>query len=132
MKKQMTVTFPGGKRVDCQWGTFTVHTDQSERQGGEASAPTPFDLYFAAISTCAGISALEYLLQADLPTAALKVELSATFNPETRRYDRIRIMVTPPPGLDAAQRDALLRETSDCAVKRHILQPPEFETVLAD
>ncbi len=132
MEKHMTVAFPGGKRVDCQWGAFTVRTDQSVRQGGEASSPTPFDLFFAAIATCAGISALDYLQKANLSTEGLKLELSAIYDPDTKCYDRIRIAVTPPAGLDAAAVDALLREAADCTVKRHILEPPAFETVLAD
>lgn len=132
MEKRMSVTFPGQKRVDCQTNGFTVHTDQSERQGGEASAPTPFDLYFAAIATCAGISALDYLQQRQLPTDGLNVELVATFNADVKRYDRVSITVTPPAGLSTDHVDALLKEASDCTVKRHIINAPQFETRLAD
>ena len=51
----MIVTFPGGKRVDAEYGGFTVRTDQPPQSGGEGSAPQPFDLFLASIATCAGI-----------------------------------------------------------------------------
>jgi putative redox protein len=51
----MIVRFPGGKRVDAEYGGFTVRTDQAREAGGDASAPAPFDLFLASIATCAGI-----------------------------------------------------------------------------
>lgn len=130
MEKRMQVTFPGGKRVDCQWGDHLVHTDQLKRNGGDESAPQPFDLFFASLATCAGISALDYLQARNLATKGLKVDLIATLNKQERRYDHIRIHVTPPTGLSEEDRQGLLQEASDCSVKRHILTPPQFETTL--
>ena len=45
----MTVSFPGGKRVDAEYGGFTIRTDQPPQGGGEGSAPPPFDLFLASI-----------------------------------------------------------------------------------
>ena len=50
------VQFPGGKRVDTRVGEFLIQTDQSQKHGGDASAPEPFAL-FASIASCAGIFA---------------------------------------------------------------------------
>ena len=41
----MIVTFPGGVRVDAQFGPHTIRTDQPLQGGGEGSAPTPFALF---------------------------------------------------------------------------------------
>ena len=37
----MTVRFPGGKRVDAEYGGFTIRTDQPPQGGGEGTAPPP-------------------------------------------------------------------------------------------
>ncbi len=55
---EMVIDFPGGQRVDAHFGGFTVSTDQGRESGGEASAPTPFDTFLAALGTCAGIYVL--------------------------------------------------------------------------
>jgi len=51
----MIVTFPGGKRVDAELGGYTIRHHQPSQGGGEGTAPPPFDLFLAAIATCAGI-----------------------------------------------------------------------------
>jgi len=51
----MEIVFPGGKKVDALYKGFKIQTDQSERNGGEATAPVPFDLFLSSIGTCAGI-----------------------------------------------------------------------------
>ena len=35
----MRVSFPGGKRVDAEYGGHTIRTDQPPQGGGEGSAP---------------------------------------------------------------------------------------------
>jgi len=38
---EMEITFPGGARVDANFGGMTVKTDQPVQGGGQGSAPTP-------------------------------------------------------------------------------------------
>ena len=128
--RSVTVSFPGGERVDAHFHTFTVHTDQRRAHGGEESAPSPFDYYFVAIATCAGSSALGYCQKHNLDTDALQIDLHASKHPTEPRFDTIIISVTPPPLLTEAQREGLRASVENCTVKRHILQPPSFETVL--
>ncbi len=127
--RTIKVEFPGGKRVDAYFEGFTVKTDQRLEHGGEQTAPNPFDLFFVSLATCAGISALDYCQQNKLPTEGLAVTLHAHRHPVQKRYDRVMIEVTPPEGLTDAQVAALLAEAEDCSVKRHILNPPDFEVV---
>ena len=63
----LTITFPGGARVDAAIGQHVVRTDQPVRGGGENSAPTPFSLFLASIGTCAGIYVLGFCAQRGLP-----------------------------------------------------------------
>jgi ribosomal protein S12 methylthiotransferase accessory factor len=129
-KKSMIVRFPGGKRVDAHYGDFTIHTDQMVKNGGEASAPQPFDLFFASMATCAGISVLEYCTDNGLSTDGLGVELIAEFDPEQRRYATVQIDITLPAGFPEDHKQGILAEAESCSVKNHILTPPKFETTL--
>jgi hypothetical protein len=56
----MIVDFPGGARVDAHFGLYTIHTDQPTHAGGDASAPTPFATFLAALGTCAGFYVLGF------------------------------------------------------------------------
>ena len=60
MSSQMTVTFPGGKRVDASFNGFEIETDQAVDSGGDGSAPEPFDYFLASLATCAGIYILGF------------------------------------------------------------------------
>ena len=51
---EIKVTFPGGLRVDAEYKGFVVKTDQPLKQGGEGTAPAPFDLFLVSIAACAG------------------------------------------------------------------------------
>jgi ribosomal protein S12 methylthiotransferase accessory factor len=129
MEKRIAVSFPGNKRVDAKIGEFTVRTDQLTRNGGDQTAPQPFDLFFVSLATCAGICVLEYCREHNLPTEGLDVSLVAARHPTEPRYDRVRIEVTPPDGMSEQHVAGLLEEAGDCSVKRHILNPPAFEVV---
>jgi len=61
MKRSLVeVSFPDGKKIDAQIGEFTINTDQAVANGGDESAPEPFQLFLASIATCAGIYALSF------------------------------------------------------------------------
>jgi putative redox protein len=129
-KKNMIVSFPGEKRVDVHYGDFTIHTDQMVKNGGGASAPQPFDLFFASMATCAGISVLEYCTDNGLSTDGLGVELIAEFDAKERRYTTVQIDINLPDGFPENHKEGILREAESCSVKNHILTPPTFSTTL--
>ena len=128
--KKMKVHFPGGKQVDALYDEFTIRTDQRIKNGGEGSAPQPFDLFFASMATCAGISVLEYCTDNGLSTDGLGVELIAKFDLEQRRYATVQIDITLPKGFPKDHKEGIVREAESCSVKNHILNPPEFSTTL--
>lgn len=49
MGQEMEISFPGGKKVFADYNGFTIQTDQSAKDGGDNSAPTPSDLFFASL-----------------------------------------------------------------------------------
>ena len=122
----MEMSFPGGLEVNAEVKCFTVRTDQPERVGGGGTAPAPFDLFLASIGTCAGLYVLQFCQKRDIDTSQLGVSMETIKDPETRRIATVRIDVRLPEGFPDKYIPAVRRAVDQCAVKRHILEPPEF------
>ena len=129
----MVVTFPGGARVDAQFGEHTIRTDQPIRAGGDDSAPAPFSLFLASIGTCAGIYVLGFCKQRGLPTDGIRLVQRVGVDPRTGMVGQIGIDIEVPPDFPEKYHEALIRSASQCAVKKHLEAPPSFEvrTVVA-
>lgn len=128
---KMRISFPGGAAVNAEFDDHTVRTDQLPKHGGNGAAAQPFDLFLASIGTCAGLYALRFCQKRDIDTRDLKVSLEATRNPDGKRVELIAINVELPPEFPEKYRDAIVRAIDQCAVKRHILEPPEFKVEVA-
>lgn len=124
---QMTVSFPGGKRVDATYNGFTIRTDQSPRGGGEGSAPPPFDLFLASIATCAGIYVKGFCDARGLATEGLALTMSIVADPVNHRIGALELDIHLPSGFPAHFKDAVVRSAELCAVKQHLQNPPRIE-----
>ncbi|MDF1500431.1 MAG: OsmC family protein [Anaerolineales bacterium] len=122
----MDITFPGGARVDAQFGPYTVRTDQPPMGGGEGSAPTPFAVFLASIGTCAGIYVLGFLRQRGLPTDGIRIRQRMHSNPVTGMVAQIDLEIEVPEDFPEKYRDSLVRSAELCAVKKHFETPPDF------
>ncbi len=124
---EMIVDFPGGARVDAHFGEFTVKTDQPPMGGGEGSAPTPFATFLASMGTCAGIYILGFCRNRGLPTDGIRIIQRMQSNPMTGLVGKVEFEIQVPPSFPAKYYDALIRSADQCAVKKHLEYPPEFE-----
>jgi ribosomal protein S12 methylthiotransferase accessory factor len=127
----MTVTFPGGLRVNASYGGFEIATDQSVEYGGDASAPEPFDLFLASIATCAGAYVAGFCGKRDLATAELRL-VQRWDRDREGRLTNVTIQIEVPEWFPEKYHDALVRVANKCAVKKTFDNPPEFvvETVV--
>jgi ribosomal protein S12 methylthiotransferase accessory factor len=123
---EMQVSFPGGAKVDASFGPYVVRTDQPPQGGGEASAPTPFNLFLASIATCAGIYVLGFLRQRQLPADGVRLVQRVVHSRESGMVERVDIEIEVPDGFPEKYLPALIRSAEQCAVKRHLAQPPAF------
>lgn len=123
------VRFPGGVAVEAFFNGFTVRTDQPTAKGGGGTAPSPFDLFLASLGTCAGFYVLRFCQERQLETAGLSVRLATERDPTGKRVARVRIEVDLPPGFPDKYVNAIVRAVDECAVKKHIIEPPAFEVV---
>ena len=124
----MEVFFPGNKKVHVRYKDFVIETDQPVKAGGDGSAPTPFDLFLASLAACAGIYVLSFLQQRDLPTDGAGLVLRQERDPETKMVRKISLEIKLPADFPEKYREAVIRAADQCAVKRHIDNPPVFET----
>lgn len=130
---EMTISFPGGARVDAQYGHFAIRTDQPVHAGGEDSAPAPFALFLASIGTCAGIYVLGFCRRRGLPAEGIEIGQRMEVDPGTGMVARIDLDIRVPESFPEKYHEALIRAASQCAVKKHLETPPQVEvkTVVA-
>ena len=122
----MTITFPGGKKVDAHYRDFHIKTDQSAKQGGEESAPTPFMLFLASIGTCAGVYIADFCHSRNIPLDDIRITEHAEHNEDTRKLEKITIDIQVPRDFPEKYHKALIRASDLCAVKKTIMDPPEI------
>jgi putative redox protein len=130
MADTMTITFPGGARVSAEYEGFTVETDQPVDQGGENSAPAPFDLFLISLGTCAGHYARKFLAQRKLSTDDLRVELTTTKDPDRKLLSEIAIKLVLPKDFPVKYEKAIVKAVDSCTVKKTVLNPPAFAVTI--
>lgn len=125
----LTITFPGGKKVNAEFGGFTVSTDQPVSQGGGGSAPSPFAYCLAAMGTCAGFYVLSYLQARNLPTEGVQIIQSHEVDPKTGKLTKVSMRIQLPATIEPKHHQPIVRSAEHCAVKKLIEERPEFEIV---
>jgi ribosomal protein S12 methylthiotransferase accessory factor len=120
MSMEMEIVFPGGAQVDAVMGDMVIATNQ------DGTAPAPFGLFLASIGTCAGIYVLNFCRHRNLPTAGIKIVQRMHSNPATRMIERVDLDIIVPPEFPEKYHEALIRAADQCAVKKHLEQPPTF------
>ena len=130
---QMVTRFSGGARVDVEFGSFRVRTDQPRHAGGEASAPTPFAMFLASIAACAGTYALAFCRARELPVEGMQIVQTMDTDRASGMVRAIHLDIHLPAGFPEKYRDALIRAVEQCTIKKHLEAPPRFEiTTQAD
>lgn len=123
----MEISFSGKKKVTAHYRGFVIETDQDKNDGGDGSAPEPFDLFLAAMGTCAGVYVKSFCEERQIDTTGLKMSLVFDRNEQTRLVETVNIHITLPPGFPEKYRSAVVKTAGLCTVKRNILNPPRFE-----
>jgi len=123
----MEIIFPGGKKVAALYKGFRIKTDQSERHGGEASEPSPFDMFLASLGTCTGIYVLNFCQERNIPTDKIKLFLKTVKDAEGKKISKISIEIQVPPDFPEKYRATIVKVAGLCSVKKMMQRPPEFE-----
>ena len=125
----MEIIFEGGKVVTAHAHGHIIKTDQTVEQGGENSAPSPFDLFLASIGTCAGIYVKSFCDNRKIPTDNIRVIQTTTFDKETTLPVDITIDIKLPPDFPEKYKESVVNVAALCKVKKAIANPPVFQII---
>jgi len=128
---EMEIRFPGGKKVEALFDDLTVLTDQPVEDGGNGSAPSPFDLFLASIGTCTGYYVLSFCQKNHIPTDHITLAASMSRNPKTHLVERCDITIKVPADFPEKYTNAVIRSADLCTVKRHLQNPPKIDIKLS-
>lgn len=128
---QSRTRYVDGTRFETRIGAHYIVCDQPLSEGGmDAGASAP-ELLLAALGSCAGHYALEYLRGRALPVAGLTVEVSAEKFAESGRLGAFRVKVYAG---QAGEKDlrGLLRAVRACLVFNTLASIPSIEVEVAE
>ncbi|AMP20670.1 hypothetical protein AZF37_05305 [endosymbiont 'TC1' of Trimyema compressum] len=125
MVDKMIVTFPGGAQTNVSFRNQNVISDQPPEDGGEDSAPTPYELYFAALGVCICSSTvvLEFLQHRNIDLRDVYVEVKMNYNETSQLVEAVDLVVNVPDSYPEQYRKALVAAMNVCHVKRQIQNP---------
>lgn len=123
---EILVTLPGGRRVDARVGAHVIRTDQPRDNGGEDTAPSPFEHFLASIGTCAGIFVQGFCQKRGLPFEAIRIVERPSYAQDGTLVG-VDLDIQVPPGFPEKYHDALVRVADQCSVKKAIAAQPRFQ-----
>jgi ribosomal protein S12 methylthiotransferase accessory factor len=126
---EILIDFPGGARVDAHFNGHIVQTDQPSADGGEDSAPTPYELFLASLGTCAGIYVLSFCRQRNLPAEGIRLVQRTHTDPHNGVTRKVELEIQVPPSFPKQYQAALIRSAELCKVKKALENPPLFNIV---
>jgi putative redox protein len=127
--KELKVVIGDKYKIDVEYKGYVIKTDQPVRDGGDATAPSPFDYFLASLAACAGFYAVAFCRERKIPTAGLGVTMTTERGEASKMIDKVTITVDLPAGFPEKYRFALVKAVDHCTVKAHILRAPQFEVV---
>ena len=123
----MKIRYGGGKKVATEFEGFTVLTDQNVADGGDGSAPCPFDFFLTSIGACAGFYVYSFCESRNIDPRGVVLHLRDQRSKDDTRLETVRIRIELPPDFPEKYRKAVIRSVEQCSVKKAINHPPEFE-----
>jgi len=105
-------------RHEIHIGPNSLATDLSVEQGGDASAPTPHDLYDAALGACTALTVLWSAKHKNIPVEGITVSVDRDATQERAGIYRLSAVLTLTGNLTAEQRQDLLRVAEKCPVHK--------------
>lgn len=125
----MNIRFAGERVVNAETKGFTITTDVPAELGGAVTAPSPVDLLLAGLGTCTSYYVLHFCRQREIPVDDIHLSVDVTREEETRRITDIVVSIHLPATFPEEYVNAVLKASSQCTVKKLMLDCPNLETV---
>jgi len=104
-------------KIDC---------DQPVENGGFDEGITPPELFLAALGSCAGFYAAQYLKKHNLLSEGTRIRVTAEKATDPARLDNFRIELDIPVPLSDAHRAGVENAVEHCLIKNTLLIPPRI------
>jgi ribosomal protein S12 methylthiotransferase accessory factor len=127
METTYDITLAGGKKVNVAMRDFTISTDQPLSDGGQNSAPAPFELFLASLGTCAGYFVVSFCQARNIPAEGIKMTQTVIRNDANHMVEKIVIEISLPAGFPDKYKDAVIRAAESCTVRKHLATPPQIQ-----
>lgn len=126
---EITAKYLTASKFEASTRGHSLISDQPVDNGGNDEGMTPPELLLAALATCAGYYAAQYLKTRNLSTEGLSVHVVAEKALQPARMARFQVVVSATP-LDEKNTAGMLRSVHACLVHNTLLNMPEIEVVL--
>jgi putative redox protein len=122
----------GKMRHQVHVGDHVFAVDSPVDEGGEASGPTPHDVYDAALGACKALTVLFYANRKGYPVENIRVTVDRDDSEERKGTYRLATTLHVDGPLNEDQRKELLRVAGKCPVHKLMTEvKTEVTTVLA-
>jgi putative redox protein len=105
-------------RYEIHVGEQSIAVERSATGDGEASGPTPHDLYDAALAACTALTVRWYATHKHIALQSIEVSVARDASQERAGTYRLGTTLGVTGDLKAAQREELLRVVQQCPVHR--------------
>ncbi|MDB5804345.1 MAG: OsmC family peroxiredoxin [Betaproteobacteria bacterium] len=119
-------------RHEIHIGRNSIAADATLEEGGEASGPSPHDLYDSALGACTALTVLWYARHKGIPVEGIEVFVERDNSGERAGTYRLSAALSLTGALSGEQREELLRVAQKCPIHKLMTQvTTEISTTLA-
>ena len=123
---EVTVEHLGALQFEIKARQHTIACDQPVENGGFDEAMTPPELLLAALGSCAGFYAVQYLRKHELAGAGTRVRVAAEKLKNPARIDNFSIEIETPVELSDEHRKGVEEAVHHCLIHNTLLHPPQI------
>jgi len=123
---EVTVEHLGAVQFEIKARQHTIACDQPPENGGFDEGMTPPELLLAALGSCAGFYAAQYLRKHKLAGEGTRVRVSAEKLKNPARMDNFNIEVEMPLELADEHRKGVEQAVHHCLIHNTLLHPPQI------
>lgn len=131
MEDILQITYEGGRRFTSVFAetNTVIPSDQLPSSGGNGTAPEPFQLFLAALASCAAVYIQGYCDKRGIDWSGISLRMKGDWNDTRRLYDSIHFEVSSASGLPDATMALIEMAIRRSAVFRQVEHATTFETV---
>ncbi len=124
----MKISFSGNLKIDAEINGKVIKTDQPAKEGGDESAPAPFEYFLASLGTCAGVYVAKFCQTRNISYENIEIEQKIDYDRKNKRIGKVIIDIKLPEDFPEKYKRAVVKASNMCAVKKYLENPFEIET----